>query len=90
FAIRPRHGATRARLVWQVWPRGLPFQLLGIVLGVAVTGALVSLVGLRPPGRVDRLVMAAAVTGGLLLAAPTWLLASVLGTRVRSEVGRAG
>ncbi|KGI80555.1 hypothetical protein IL38_16975 [Actinopolyspora erythraea] len=77
-------------MVWQVWPRGLPFQLLGIVLGVAVTGALVSLVGLRPPGRVDRLVMAAAVTGGLLLAAPTWLLASVLGTRVRSEVGRAG
>ncbi|WP_139219559.1 hypothetical protein [Actinopolyspora alba] len=90
FAIRTRHGATRARLVRQVWPRGLPFQLLGIVLGAAITGALVSLVGLRPPDRADWLVMAAAVTSGLLLAAPTWLLAAVLGTRVRSEVGRAG
>ncbi|SDO90233.1 hypothetical protein SAMN04487905_10178 [Actinopolyspora xinjiangensis] len=89
FAIRTRHGATRARLVRQVWPRGLPFQLLGIALGVAITGVLVSLVGLRPPDRIDWLVMAAAITGGLLVAAPTWLLAAVLGTRVRSGVGRA-
>ncbi|MGJ7908828.1 hypothetical protein ACOQFL_20375 [Actinopolyspora sp. H202] len=90
FVIRVRHGATRARLVRQVWPRGLPFQLLGLALGVAITGVLVSLVGLRPPDRADWLVMAVAATGGLLLAAPAWLLATVLGTRVRSEVGRAG
>ncbi|PRW61724.1 hypothetical protein [Actinopolyspora mortivallis] len=90
FAIRTRHGATRARLVWQVWPRGLPFQFLGIVGGVALSGALVVLVGLQPLDRIEYLVLGAGAAGGLLLAAGTWLLATVLGTRVRSEAGRAG
>ncbi|WP_019855421.1 hypothetical protein [Actinopolyspora mortivallis] len=90
FVIRMRHGATPARLVWQVWPRGLPFQLLGVVSGGALSGVLVVGVGLQPLDRVEYLVLGAGAAGGLLLAAGTWLLATVLGVRVRGEVRHAG
>ncbi|WP_017972611.1 hypothetical protein [Actinopolyspora halophila] len=90
FVIRVRHGATRARLVWQVWPRGLPFQVLGIVSGVALSSVLVALVGLQPLTRIEYLVLGAGATGGVVLAAAAWLLATALGTWTRDEVGRAG
>lgn len=90
FVVRARHGATHARLVRQVWPRGLPFQVLGVVSGVALSGVLIALVGLQPLTRIECLVLGAGAAGGLLLAAVAWLLATALGTRTRNEVDRAG
>ncbi|GAA3732256.1 hypothetical protein [Salinactinospora qingdaonensis] len=89
FAIRRRHGATRLALVRQVWLRGLAAQAFGIVVGVALSGALVALAGREVLGRTEYLLMSASVGLGLVLAAGAWLAAAVAGTWARNGAGRA-
>lgn len=89
FIIRRRHGARLSTLIRRWFASGLPSMVLGLFVGVSISGVVVNFAGRESLSELQYLTLILAVVLGLTLTSVVWLATVSIGLISRDEVSRA-
>lgn len=87
--IRRRHGARLSTLVRRWFASGLPSMMLGLFVGVSISGVVVAIAGREPLSEVQYWTLALAAALGLGLTSAVWLATVAVGLNSRDEASHA-